>query len=275
MGNVGITLSTADPAGLNMLRAFRNMGFDETDRNDILRLGDIYLFVLEHLIVPAEKYRVPPEQRPYPADYDALAAEHSIDYYIVASRHWSSSGTPCLTVHPTGNFGKAMYGGRDRELQRAPANAMRDIFLELVRNPPRGYEVSLEATHHSPTQFETPMFFAELGSGKRQWTDEAAGAYLAEAIMRGIASRGRAPVAVGFGGGHYCPTFTAMEGETAFGHICPKYALDLLTEDLIRQMVERTVDGVDKAVLDGGMKGYQRKKVEVALRRLGVETEAK
>jgi len=275
LGNVGITLSTADPAGVTILKAFREAGFGEAGRADVLRLGDVYLLTLDHLIVPAEKYRVPKEPRPYPADYDGLAARYDIDYYVVASRHWSSSGTPCLTVHPTGNFDRAMYGGRDRELQRAPANAMRNVFLELVEDPPRGYEVSLEATHHSPTRFETPMFFAELGSSERQWTDEAAAAYLAEAILRGIALGGRAPVAVGFGGGHYCPTFTAMERETAFGHICPKYALDLLTEDLIRQMADRTVDGVDEAVLDKGMKGYQRKKVEVALRKLGIETVAK
>jgi len=272
MGNVGITLSKADPAGATILRVFRDRGFVETD-GGVLRLGDIYLFVLEHQIVPAEKYSVPPEPRPYPADYDGLAARYGIDYYVVASRHWSSSGTPCLTVHPTGNFGRAMYGGRDRELQRVPANAMRDIFLELVEDSPRGYDVSLEATHHSPTQFETPMFFAELGSGERQWMDEAAAAHLADAILRGIASEGQAPVALGFGGGHYCPTFTAMERETAFGHICPKYALDLLTEDLVGQMAERTVDGVGGAVLDKGMKGHQRKKVEVALRKLGIEIE--
>lgn len=274
MGNVGITLSTADPAGVTILQAFKDLGFEETDQSDILRLGDIYLSVLDNLIVPAEKYKVPPKPCPYPIDYDALAARYGIDYYVVASRHWSSSGTPCLTVHPTGNFGKAMYGGRDRELQRAPANAMRDVFLELVEGPPRGYEVSLEATHHSPTQFETPMFFAELGSSKRQWRDEAAATHLAEAILRGVASRERAPVAVGFGGGHYCPTFTAMERETALGHICPKYALDLLTDDLIRQMVERTIDGVDGAIMDKGMKGYQRKKVEVALRKLRIEIES-
>jgi len=274
-GNVGITLSLSDPAGVTMLQAFRDMGFEETDRSDILRLRDTYLLVIDHLIVPAERYRVPPEPRPYPTDYDSLAEEFGIDYYVVASRHWSKSGKPCLTVHPTGNFGKAIYGGRPRELQRAPANPMRDVFLELEKAPPRGYEVSLEATHHSPTQFETPMFFAELGSGERQWADEEAAAYLAEAIINGIASRGRAPVAVGFGGGHYCPTFTVMEAETAFGHICPKYALDLLTEDLARQMVERTVGGVERAVLDKGLKGYQRKKVEIALRKLGVEIEHK
>lgn len=258
-----------------MLRAFRDLGFDDTDEVGILNLSDIYLFVLEHLIVPEEKYKIPPVPRPYPADYDALAEMFDIDYYTVASRHWSSSGTPCLTVHPTGNFGKAVYGGRNRELQRLLANPMRDIFLELVKDPPRGYDVSLEATHHSPTEFNTPMFFTELGSGKRQWRDEAVGDYLANAILEGISSKGKAPVAVGFGGGHYCPTFTALEHGIAFGHICPKYALDLVTEGLIIQMVERTLDGVDEAVMDSGIKGHQRKKVEVALRKLGVETAEK
>jgi D-aminoacyl-tRNA deacylase len=275
MGNVGITLSTADPVGVNTLKAFEETGFKETNMRDILQLENIYIIIVEPLIVPAEKYSKPMEPDPYPTDYDALAGKYDLDYIVVSSRHWSSSGTPCLTVHPTGNFGKAMYGGRDRELQRVPANPMRDVFLELLKEPPRGFEVSLEATHHSPTQFETPMFFAELGSGKRQWMDEAVGAYLADAIVKGIYSHGEVPVAVGFGGGHYCPTFTVMERETAFGHICAKHSLDLLNPNLVSQMVERTVDGVDKAVLDKGLKGYHRKKVEVALRKLDVEIDVK
>jgi D-aminoacyl-tRNA deacylase len=273
MGNVGITLSLADPAGVNVLGALRDLGFQETDRSGVLRLGKVYLFVLEPLIVPDERYRMPAEPDPYPADYDSIAEEYGLEYFVVASRHWARSGKPSLTVHPTGNFGKAVYGGRPRELQRTLANPMRDVFLELLRDPPRGFDVSLEATHHSPTRFETPMFFAELGSGERQWRDEPAGAYLAKAILNGIASKGDAPVAIGFGGGHYCPRFTVMERETAFGHIAAKYALDLLTPDLIGQMVEKTVDGVDRAYLESGLKGYQRKKVEVALRKLGVEAE--
>jgi D-aminoacyl-tRNA deacylase len=273
MANVGITLSRSDPAGVNILGAFRGMGFEDTGREDILRVDGVYLIVVEPLIVPEERYKVPAEPDPYPADYDSIAVEYGLEYIVVASRHWAKSGQPSLTVHPTGNFGKAMYGGRPRELQRTLANPMRDVFLELLRDPPRGFEVSLEATHHSPTQFETPMFFAELGSGNRQWEDETAGAYLAEAIMKGISSRGGAPVAIGFGGGHYCPTFTVMERETAFGHIAAKYALDLLTPELIGQMVERTVDGVKRAYLEGGLKGHQKKRVEVALRNLGVEME--
>jgi D-aminoacyl-tRNA deacylase len=256
-----------------MLDIFRDIGFRETAQENVLRLDDMFLFVVEPFIVPEEKYKVPKEPDPYPMDYDAFARKYGIDYYVVASRHWSSSGTPCLTVHPTGNFGKAMYGGRDRELQRTVANPMRNVFLALIEGPPRGYEVSLEATHHSPTQFETPMFFAELGSSERQWTDGTAASYLVQAIIKGIGSRDKAAVAIGFGGGHYCPTFTVMERETAFGHVCAKYALDLLTEDLVRQMVERTVDGVDRAVVESSAKGHQRKRVEVSLKKCGVEIE--
>jgi len=273
LGNTGITLSKSDPAGLTMLGEFRSLGFTETDRQDVLRMDDVYLFVIEPLIVPEERYKNPTEPDPYPIDYDALAETYDIEYYVVASRHASQSGKPSLTFHPTGNFGKAMYGGRTRELQATLANPMRHAFLKALEDPPRGFEVSLEATHHSPTQFETPMFFAEVGSRETQWRDEAVGRYLAEAIVNGIKAGGDAPVAIGFGGGHYCPTFTVMEEETAFGHMAAKYAIDLLTPELTSQMVDCTLDGVDKVVLDKGLKGHQRKRVEVAVRKLDLEIE--
>ena len=147
---------------------------------------------------------------------------------------------------------------------------MRDVFMELAADPPQGFQVSLEATHHSPTQFETPMFFAEVGSGEMQWRDEAVCGYLAEAILAGVRAEGEAPVSIGFGGGHYCPTFSVMENERAFGHVAAKYALDMLTEELVSQMVERTLDGVDFASLDPGLRGWERKKVEAALGNLGI-----
>jgi D-aminoacyl-tRNA deacylase len=164
-----------------------------------------------------------------------------------------------------------MYGGRNRELQPTLANPMRDIYLELTEDPPKGFRVSMEATHHSPTQFETPMFFAELGSSKREWMDERPAHYLVEAILEGINAKGKVPVAIGFGGGHYCPTFSVLEEETAFGHMAAKYALDLISPELVSQMRDKTLDGVDHAVLDKGLKGHQRKKVEVALKKLEIE----
>jgi len=271
LSHVGVALSTADPAGVTLLKASRQQGFRETEVEGLLRRADTFLIVLRHLIVPAEEYKVPESPKPYPMDFDALAERLSLRYLVIASRHWSQSGNPCLTVHPSGNFGKAVYGGRPNELQYTLANPMRNIFLELQKDPPKGYTVCLEATHHSPTSFRVPMFFAELGSSEKEWRDETAAVHLSEAILRGIEAQRNTPVAIGFGGGHYCPTFTIMEAETAFGHICPKYALELLNESLIKQMIERTLDGVEKAVLDKGLKGYERKMVTVALKHLGLD----
>ena len=254
-----------------MLNIFRELGFKETEEDSIYKMNDVYIVVVGPLIVPEERYKVPKEPDPYPTDYDTHAKSLELDYLVVASRHWAQSGKPSFTVHPTGNFGKPMYGGRARELQVTVANPMRDIFMRLIENPPKDFQVSMEATHHSPTQFDIPMFFAELGSRKKQWIDEKPAHYLVEAILEGLKDKGKAPVAIGFGGGHYCPTFSILEENTAFGHIAAKYALDLLTPELISQMVEKTIDGVEGAILDKGLKGYQKKKIEVSLRKLDVE----
>jgi D-aminoacyl-tRNA deacylase len=270
---VCVTLSTADPVGSALLDVFKEMGFEQADRRGVMRRGDVYLVVVEHPIVPAEGFSPPEDVRPFPGDYDGIARELGISYYVIAYRHASKSGAPCLTAHASGNFGEALYGGRPRELQRVIARPMRGVFLKLLENPPEGYSVSLEATHHSPTGFETPMFFVEIGSTERHWRDPEAVRHLAEAIIEGVTLRQEAPVAIGFGGGHYCPKFTELEVETAFGHICPKYALDHLDEGLIRQMVEKTIDGVEIAVLDRGMKGRHRKRIEEVLRGLEIEIE--
>ena len=64
MGNTGITLSKSDPAGLTMLGEFRSLGFTETDRQDVLRMDDVYLFVIEPLILHEERYKNPTEPDP-------------------------------------------------------------------------------------------------------------------------------------------------------------------------------------------------------------------
>jgi D-aminoacyl-tRNA deacylase len=271
MGNIGIALSISDPAGSNMLNIFRELGFSDTDNESVLTLENKYILIINPLIVPEERYKTPEEPNPYPTDFDKFAQEYDLEYIVIASRHWAKSGQPSFTVHPTGNFGKAIYGGRHRELQTTQANPMRDVFLELTENPPKGFKVSMEATHHSPTQFQTPMFFAELGSSKKQWIDESSAHYLVEAILEGINSKGNVPVAIGFGGGHYCPTFSILEEETAFGHIAAKYAIDLLTPELISQMQKKTVENVSYAILDKGLKGHQKKKVQVSLKKLDIK----
>jgi D-aminoacyl-tRNA deacylase len=270
MGNPAITLSLSDPAGQTIFELLKEKGFKKTGEKDIYSKGDIYLLAIRPLVVQEERYITPKEPDPYPEDYDFLAIKYEIDYIVVASRHWAKSGKPSLTTHPTGNFGKAMYGGRPRELQATAPNPMRDIYLRLLEDPPEKFEVSLEATHHSPTMFSVPMFFAEVGSREEQWRDTEVCNYLVESILKGIEDQGDAPIALGFGGGHYCPYFSPKMTELAFGHIAAKYAIPLLSEDLVQQMNEKS-GGAELAVLDSGLKSKERNKVENLLDRIGLE----
>ncbi len=172
-----------------------------------------------------------------------------VERIVFASKHAAVSGKPTLTTHVNGNFGPADYGGRPAELAAADALTELNIFLQLSQDPPRGYEVSLEATHHGPA-LDIPSCWVELGSAPEQWKDERAAEYLANAILEGIRSKETAPVAVGVGGGHYCPKLTPREGEYAFGHICPKYAIDYLDENTAGQMIGRTVPNPEYLVVD-------------------------
>lgn len=224
---IAIVVSTKDIAGMNVFGRLLERGFKE-GRNSFQGMpvygkGEFLLAKVEQDIIHAQ-------------NLDSLGASE----LIFASRHKSESGKPALTAHATGNFGKAEYGGSERELSFVNADTMRNIFLRMLESPPMGYAVSLEQTHHGPTGFVTPMCFVELGSSEAQWKDEKAAGFLADCILQGAESKEKAEKACGFGGGHYSQLFTRLEREFAFGHMCPKYSLPLMDENLAKQMAERT-----------------------------------
>lgn len=265
MGNPAIILSLSDPAGQTIFNVLKNKGFKNTKVPWIFQYRNISLIIVEPLIVPEVRYMNPQEPKPYPADIDRIAKENNIDYFVVASRHWAKSGQPSLTVHPTGNFGKAMYGGNNRELQLTSPQSMRNIYVELSKDPPKGYNVSLEVTHHSPTQFRTPLFFAEIGSREAQWRNVEVCTYLVESILKGIISNSNTEVAIGFGGGHYCPKFSLKMNENAMGHMAAKYSLELITDDLLQQMIVKSPGA--KIAFSDGLKGRHKKKIEKLLKK--------
>jgi D-aminoacyl-tRNA deacylase len=114
--------------------------------------------------------------------------------------------------------------------------ALRRLRLEARELP---YEVTFEATHHGP-YLETPTFYIEQGSTEKEWTDLAA----SEAIARTLLNLEPvdAPVAVGFGGGHYVPRHSdlAVARRIAFGHLLPSHALEGLPRERIDAAIERT-----------------------------------
>ena len=239
-----IVCSLKDPAGMNIFRFLTETEFQPSD----FKWEGLTVYENKHdwLLVRTEKELV----------YADNLNDLDVERIVFASKHSAASGKPTLTVHVNGNFGPADYGGQPAELAVADAFMELNLFLQLSKNPPKEYEVSLEATHHGPS-LEILSCWIELGSTPEQWKDEKAAEYLAEAILEGIRSKEKAPAAIGIGGGHYCPKLTQYEGEYAFGHICPKYAIDYLNNEISRQMVEKTVPKPEYLVLD--KKGVKQK----------------
>ncbi|VVB67172.1 D-aminoacyl-tRNA deacylase [Candidatus Norongarragalina meridionalis] len=208
---------------------------------------------------------------PIRADLSAFTS----DLFVFASTHRSESGKPCLTVHPPGNWGTAEMGGNEREVQPTSAFAIKAAFLYLKAHPVPGFDVFMEATHHGPGNLNAPCFFIEIGSSEKEWGNEEAGVAVAGAIEAVLAGwkKPAGKVALGFGGTHYCPSFSKMEAEGyAFSHICPKYALDKLDADMLAQAVAKTAEKVECGVMDD-CRGEQKRKVALLLEQAGIPLE--
>lgn len=193
---------------------------------------------------------------------------------IFASRHKSESEIPTLTVHTTGIFNEdTTYGGKAFTLSQANPSKMRIAIEELMKLKKEmnlSHEVCLEVTHHGPC-LDTPMFFIEIGSNKDEWIKPENGDVITKAILNTIKRQDKFINVIGFGGPHYAKRFTEKMLKTnyAFGHICPKYMIASLTEDLIKQMIEKS--NAKKAIIE---KDCKRKDfIKQVLDKLGVEWE--
>lgn len=194
-----------------------------------------------------------------------LDRKFKVDAIVFASKHRSESEAPTLTVHVPGNLtDDVRYGGRPKELAWAWGQRMRNALLKLHQLKPSlkyDYKVSLEATHHGPTEFEIPVWFVEIGSTQKFWIDNEAGVAVAEAIWASLTYPLNGKPSVGFGGGHYAPNFTklTLNDEFAVGHIMPKYTLESFDGRMVAETFKKTFDKCETAIIDWkGLKGVQR-----------------
>ncbi len=198
---------------------------------------------------------------------------------VFLSRHSSQSGTPTLSVHTPGNLSAAELGGLPHTVSISPANAMQTALQTLnsmKQEMHLDYEVTYECTHHGPS-LQVPTMFVELGSSEKQWNDQIAGAAVARAAIEAIADFGnfRLPAVLGIGGTHYNSKFTrmALEGEVAFGHMIPKYAISHATSEILQQCIKRTQEQVEYVILDWkGIRSEDKPKLMSALKETGLPT---
>lgn len=169
---------------------------------------------------------------------DGIDDEVDADLIIFISRHSSVQPMPALTVHVTGNYGRADLGGEPRRLAPAAPAWMHAVLRNLHARAPSGYRVSYEVTHHGPTELSTPSFFVEIGSGAAEWADPVAGRAVAESILSAVPEE--TINLIGFGGTHYAvrQTGIALSSRGAFGHIVPGREIDAVDAGILQRMQE-------------------------------------
>ncbi len=183
--------------------------------------------------------------------FDFLDEFFDVESYIFLSRHKAEAGRKSLTVHHTGNpLNQAGHGGKPLELSISNSHLSKKLFKTLWRKAGEAgltgeYDVTLEATHHGPTNLSKPLTFIEIGSTPIEWRDQRARRVIAETVIESIQDPPGGdycvPVA-GYGGGHYPVKHTKihLEKEYCYGHILAKYAFtDGVKAEVILQTLEK------------------------------------
>jgi D-aminoacyl-tRNA deacylase len=256
-----IVASKRDVAAQNIARQLTvTKGFRQVQNSsDLFQQGDV---LLKHVETDS-------------IDTNDLEIDAKIDLVIFASRHKSESGEPTLTVHWPGNpTSRAEFGGTPRTLSFADPPRLRAALLAFDEARERmklAYVVSLEATHHGPTEWNIPTLFVEVGSTEREWNDLQAAAAASEAIWKTATDPIQGKSAIGFGGGHYCnkQTLAVRRDGYAFGHILSKYFFEEYEEEIVHMAFNHTIGDCDTAVIDWkGIRSPDRNKLLRTLREI-------
>ncbi len=196
--------------------------------------------------------------------------KESYDLIIFPSKHESSRKINMLSCHGTGNFGEARYGGEDRQLSKTNAIIQSWVLKELNRvNREKRFKlnVSFEATHHGPLT-KTPSIFIEIGSSEEQWNNDRYCSGIAEVITKLVKDADRIvstkeESAIGFSRSHYVPLISQYitKNKIGIGHICPEYSMEHLNDNIIEQMIKRTIPQPTLALIEHDIKPRYKEKI--------------
>jgi D-aminoacyl-tRNA deacylase len=196
---------------------------------------------------------------------DWLEEKYSYDGFVFLSKHASETGTLALTCHSTGNFSKALFGGKPRQVAIPHAHLQKSYMQALwaKRKDFAEFEITIEATHHGPTALNKPALFIEVGTSEKQWNDKTLCGSVAK-IVEDVMSKmpNKHDVAICFGGTHYPEKFNKelIVGQYALGTVIPKHALDFIDEKLFSHILERNTEA-KSALVDWSGLGKNKQKI--------------
>ena len=196
---------------------------------------------------------------------DWLEEKFDYDGYVFLSKHAAESGTLALTCHSTGNFDVAKFGGNSQQVA-IPFPSFQKTYLQNLwknRTDFPDFQITIEATHHGPTNLNKPSIFIEIGTTQKQWNDVELCNSIAQIVEKNFEKPlQQFPFAICFGGTHYSQKFTneIINGKFALGTVIPKHALEFLKEPLFQHIIERNI-GAQVALLDWNGLGKNKQKI--------------
>ena len=196
---------------------------------------------------------------------DWLEEKFDYDGYVFLSTHAAESGTLALTCHSTGNFDVAKFGGNSQQVA-IPFPSFQKTYLQNLwknRTDFPDFQITIEATHHGPTDLNKPSIFIEIGTTQKQWNDVELCNSIAQIVKKTFEKPlQQFPFAVCFGGTHYSQKFTneIINGKFALGTVIPKHAIEFLEQSLFQHIIERNIDA-QVALLDWNSLGKNKQKV--------------
>ncbi len=202
----------------------------------------------------------------YSEDIDKDPRIKEAEFIIFATKHQSSAKIPSLSLHAPGNFRDAKFGGKQGKVCPTSSQALKFLFQRLTKNS-ESMNVTLECTHHGPL-INKPCCFIEIGSDEKAWQDKKLGKIIAKTIadFQNFKPDRKIKTTIGIGGPHYCPNFNKIQlsekSNIAISHIISEYSLPL-TQSMIEQSVEKTLEHIDLILLDWKGLGNSEKRQQI------------
>ena len=268
MQKIAIIASSKDTAGVNIRNNLIEI-FDFEQTNDKFDNNTVHEYnKIKHKIIKL-----------YLIDDDLIYSESidrkiEADILIFVSKHRSKENMPTFTIHPIGNWNNADFGGQEKKLCFSSAVLFKNLFIELNKiTKNTNYISTMEATHHGP-YVEKPAIFVEIGSKETEWNNNLNGEIIAKTIINALKNQNnKYKFAFGIGGPHYCNNFNKiiLRTDFAFSHICPKYMLEKLDEEMITQAIKKTLEKIDFVVLDWKGLGTEKQRIVELLKNFNIE----
>jgi D-aminoacyl-tRNA deacylase len=265
--NSVLIASSRDLAGVTMVDYLKNsMGFVVSDNAESYRsprYNNVQLYVTSGSLLTLE-------------NLDKTYSDASS--FIFLSKHRSDSQIPTLTCHCTGNFATDNpHGGNPREIAISYPS-LQKAYLKAItaaKHKVPDYDIIIEATHHGPTSLKKPVLFVELGSSEKQWGDKNAAKVICEKLLGILDSDIERcnKVGVALGGTHYPTKFNKLLLESEFGlaAVASKHNLEAIDEQMLDQMIEKSVEKVTHIVVDSKGLGSQKDRIMKIAKKTGLE----